>query len=91
MGGYTFDKEPPFAIRKMSIEPIIGKGFYGKPFYKPYWKSVRVVFPCGFVQNEEHIWVAYGRHDHESWIVKLDKKKFLDSLVPVKTINPKPL
>lgn len=83
MGGYTFGRAPPFAISRMSPEPIIGKGFYGKPFYKPYWKPVRVIFPCGFVLDDDFIWVVYGRHDHESWVVKLDKHKFLDSLAPI--------
>lgn len=85
MGAYTFEKSPPFAIKRISSQPIIGKGFYGEPFYKGYWKPVRVVFPCGYIHDEDYIWIAYGRHDHECWLVKLEKRKFFDSLVPVST------
>lgn len=86
MGAYTFSLEPPFEITKFSPEPIVGKNFYHGPKYKPYWGSVRVVFPCGFVFDEKHIWVIYGRQDHESWVVKLDRQGLLDSLVPVTNI-----
>ncbi len=82
MGAYTFSSEPPFAITRISPEPIVGKNFYHGPIYKPYWKQVRVVFPGGFVSNDKFIWVTYGRQDHEAWVVKLDKKKLLKSLVP---------
>lgn len=83
MGAYVFSSEPPFSMRKISPKPIVAKGFYEEPFYKPYWKPVRVVFPCGFVFDDNYIWVAYGREDHETWVVKLDKKGLLKSLVPV--------
>lgn len=83
MGAYTFSCEPPFAITKISPEPIVGKNFYKGAIYKPYWKPVRVVFPCGFLCDDKYIWVAYGRQDHEVWIAKLDKKGLFDSLLPV--------
>jgi len=80
IGAYTFDLEPPFAIRKMSPEPIIGHHFYKRETYIPYWKPVRVVFPCGFIFDKDYIWISYGRQDHEIWVVKLDKQGLLDSL-----------
>lgn len=83
MGAYTFSRELPFSITQLSKEPIIGKQFYNGADYKPYWGSVRVVFPCGFMADDDYIWVAYGRQDHEMWIAKLDKKKLYASLVPV--------
>ncbi len=83
IGAYTFSKEPPFAITSISPEPIIGKNFYNGIAYKPYYKPIRCVFPCGYIANDEFIWVAYGRDDHECWLVKLDKKGLLQSLVPV--------
>lgn len=85
MGAYTFSSSPPFEITQISKEPIVGKGFYSGQEYKPFWKPVRVVFPCGFIFDEEYVWVAYGRQDHELWVVKLDKKGLLDSLIPVTT------
>lgn len=83
MGAYTFNLDPPFAITAISPEPIVAKTFYKGPIYQPYWKPVRVVFPCGFIDDDAYIWVAYGRQDHEAWLVKLDKQKLLQSLLPV--------
>jgi predicted GH43/DUF377 family glycosyl hydrolase len=82
MGAYTFSAEPPFAITQISPQPIIGKNFYTSPPYKT-WRPLRVVFPGGFIANEENIWIVYGKQDFEIWVVKLDKKKLLQSLVPV--------
>ncbi len=83
IGAYTFEKEPPFQITKISPEPIIGKNFYHGRKYLPYWHPVRVVFPCGYIFYEDHILLAYGRQDHEIWIAKLDKKALLKSLLPL--------
>lgn len=80
MGAYTFQKDPPFAITRISPEPIVAKGFYSGESYKPYWKPVRCVFPCGHIVEGDHIWISYGRQDHECWLVKLDKTALLESL-----------
>ncbi len=82
MGAYTFSPKPPFGITRISKEPIVGKKFYVGPAHKT-WKPLRVVFPGGFVFDEKHIWVVYGRQDHELWVAKLDKKGLLNSLIPV--------
>ena len=83
MGAYTFSQHPPFEITKISPEPIVCHGFYDGLKYKPYWKPVRVVFPCGYIMNEHYIYVSYGRQDHEIWVIKLDKHKLKNSLIPV--------
>lgn len=83
MGAYTYSASPPFHITSISPMPILGKGFYTGTVYKPYWKPLLVVFPCGYIANDKYIWVAYGKQDHEAWIAKLDKQALLDSLVPV--------
>lgn len=83
MGAYTFEKKPPFRITKISSEPIVGENFYNGETYIPYWKPVRVVFPCGFFVEGNSIWVSYGRQDHEIWLTRLDKKALFKSLVPV--------
>ena len=83
MGAYTFALEPPFEITGISPEPIIKKGFYSEPIYERYWGSVRVVFPCGYIFDEDYVWIAYGRQDHEACVLKLDKKGLLKSLVPI--------
>lgn len=81
-GAYTFASEPPFQITHISPEPIIGKGFYSGTPYKT-WRPLRVVFPDGYVFDDEFIWILCGKQDHEIWVVKLDKRKLLESLVPV--------
>lgn len=83
IGAYTFAGSPPFAITKMSPEPMIAKGFYSGEIYTPYWKPVHVVFPCGLMAEGSFIWMAYGRQDHEIWIAKIDKQGLLGSLVPI--------
>ena len=83
MGAYTFQAEPPFAITAISPQPIAAKDFYLPPYHKT-WKPMRCVFPGGLIIDEDYLWIAYGRQDHEIWIAKLDKEKLLQSLVPVK-------
>jgi predicted GH43/DUF377 family glycosyl hydrolase len=87
MGAYIFKSTPPFSITGISPEPIVAKKFYSGPAYKTF-KPLRVVFPGGFIFDDKYIWVAYGRQDHEIWIVKLDKQGLLDSLVlPEDVVN----
>ncbi len=83
MGAYTFSQHPPFEVTKMSKEPIIADTFYTSPPYQT-WKPLRVVFPGGFIFDEDFIWVVYGKQDHECWVIKLDKSKFLNSLISIK-------
>jgi len=83
MGAYTFERDPPFAITRMSPDIIVGKNFYNGSVYGT-WKPLRVIFPCGFVFDNEFVWITYGRQDNELWIVKLDRNKLLNSLIPVK-------
>lgn len=80
MGAYTFQAEPPFALSKISPEPIVGKDFYSGPSYNT-WKPLRVVFPGGYIADDQYIWLVYGKQDHEVWVVKFDKKRLLKSLV----------
>lgn len=82
MGAYMFSADPPFALTRMSREPIFGRGFYRGPAYKT-WKPLRVVFPCGFICKGQNIWVFYGKQDHEIWMVKIDKQGLFKSLIPV--------
>lgn len=83
MGAYSFEAKPPFRITHISPEPIIGMNFYDGDIYNPYWKPIKVVFPGGFIYDDKIIWIVYGKHDHEIWVVKIDKEGLLNSLVPV--------
>lgn len=84
MGAYTFSSSPPFAITRISPQPIIGKNFYDGPMYQT-WKPLRVVFPGGFIYDEKYIWITYGKQDHEIWIARLDKTGLFNSLIKVTT------
>ncbi len=86
MGAYAFSAKPPFAITRISSKPIVGKNFYHGQEYVPYWKPVKVVFPCGYVSHGEFIWIAYGRDDREVWVAKISKKALFNSMVPVTSI-----
>ena len=88
MGAYTFEAEYPFALTGISPHPIVARAFYEGPMYKT-WKPLRVVFPGGYIVNDDAIWVAYGRQDHEVWVVKLDKNLLLQSLTPIQTVKPR--
>lgn len=84
MGAYTFSPQAPYEITKISPTPIIGKDFYTDPdIYKKIYKHV--IFPGGYVHDENYIWVVYGREDCQAWVVKLDKKSLFRSLVPVRS------
>ena len=83
MGAYTFSGESPFYLKRISSDPIVGQGFYSGPKYIPYWKPLLVVFPGGFIMDEETIWLVYGKQDHEMWLAKIDKKALLSSLSPL--------
>jgi predicted GH43/DUF377 family glycosyl hydrolase len=89
MGAYTFMPNSPFTITHISKEPIIGKQFYTGQEYERYWGSVRVVFPCGLMADDQYFWIAYGRQDHEMWIAQLDKKKVYANLIGTKDTIPR--
>jgi predicted GH43/DUF377 family glycosyl hydrolase len=79
-GAYTFSGYPPFALTSISQEPIIAPGFYNGASYAPYWKSVKVIFTCGYLFEGASIFLTYGRDDHEIWIAELNTQSLLESL-----------
>lgn len=81
MGAYTFQKDAPHKLMSISKDPIVGPGYYSGPQFKGYWKPVRAVFPGGYVYDNDHIWVAFGKDDAEVWITKLDRLALMSSLV----------
>jgi len=82
MGAYTFSKDPPFALKHISSQPIVGDKFYNGPMYKT-WKPLRVIFPGGYIFDDQYIWVVYGRQDHELWVVKLDRTGLFQNMIPI--------
>jgi predicted GH43/DUF377 family glycosyl hydrolase len=85
IGAYTFNCNPPFQITQMSSDPIIVKGFYSGQNYEPFWNPVNVIFPCGYIYDDQHIFVSYGRQDHEIFILKIDRVGLMNSLIPIYT------
>lgn len=83
IGAYTFSPFPPFTLTQISPHPIVGRNFYRGHSYKPYWGPVNVVFPCGYVWDNDHIWLSFGRQDRECWIAKIDKRGLLRSFMPI--------
>jgi predicted GH43/DUF377 family glycosyl hydrolase len=78
MGAYTFDKEPPFAIRRMTREPIAtpeaadaGMG------------ATRIIFPQGLVDDGNRFLVSCGRNDASIQVLTFDKQALFDHLLPV--------
>jgi predicted GH43/DUF377 family glycosyl hydrolase len=79
MGAYAFSAEPPFALTKITEKPIIGADFY-----TPSYLEKRVIFPGGFVDRGNFLYIAYGKDDHEIWIATLDKDQLKKALKPIK-------
>ena len=80
MGAYTFAPTPPFHILRYTSDPIVARGFYSGESYRPHWKPIQCIFPAGMMIEGNTIIVSYGRQDHEMWIIKFDKAKFLSQL-----------
>lgn len=79
MGAYTFSKDPPFELKKISPFPIDAPGFYT---YSSYEK--RVIYPGGFVVSGDNLFLAYGKDDCEIWIATIDLQELKNSLVEIK-------
>jgi predicted GH43/DUF377 family glycosyl hydrolase len=68
IGVVTFDAAPPFAIRKMTPNPLM----MAEMRTKPADQYAAVVFPCGAVL-EDGVWrVSYGVHDRWTEIAEWD-------------------
>lgn len=76
-GAYTFSAEPPFKVQRVSSKPLEHPSFYNTD--KP-WK---VIFPGGFVINNDSIYLVYGRNNDEMWVAKIDKNALMNSLTDV--------
>jgi len=81
MGAYTFQKDLPHKLTSISKEPIVGAGFYSGEQFQGYWKKVRAVFPGGYVFDDDHVLVAYGKDDADVWVAKLNRQALMNSLV----------
>ncbi len=82
-GAYTFKASFPFSMTKISPKPLVGDQFYTNSFN---WKVV--VYPGGYVVDDNTLYLAYGKNDIEMWIATLDKTALFNSLVPVEAFSP---
>lgn len=84
MGAYTFNAAPPFNLTGISKYPILFKEIYETPFINTASIEKRVIFPSGFVlenQNgRELIHLACGENDCGVKIVTIDKESLLKSI-----------
>lgn len=88
MGAYTFEKDPPFKITKISSEPILFDGIYSTMAKNTAKKGLRSVFPCGIIyennkQGAGSIHVSIGENDCAVKIITFNKEKLMNSLRPI--------
>ena len=76
MGAYTFDKDPPFSPRTMTLRPLGDMTDYTQD------NSPKVAFPGGMVVQDHLIHVAWGKADKQIFITTFDREKLLASMEP---------
>jgi hypothetical protein len=77
MGAYIFSQNPPFKIKKITPFPISSSSFYTKSSL-----DKRVIFPSGFVNTGEYLYVSYGKDDREIWVAAINKQKLMAFMIP---------
>ena len=84
MGAYTFEAHPPFRITSISPYPILFKGIYSSISLNAADPQRYVIFPVGFVIEEEEgkeiIHLSCGENDSSIKIITLDKAKLLKTM-----------
>ena len=84
MGAYLYEVEPPFAITHISHEPIIPRIFYDEHTDGWSFRAIDyIVFPMNIVVDGDNLLVSVGRNDRSGWVVRLDIKGLVRSLLPV--------
>jgi predicted GH43/DUF377 family glycosyl hydrolase len=85
MGAYTFEAEPPFRITAVSKFPILFDGIYDTPYLNTASHNKRVIFPAGFVMQEQEgkqlIHLSCGENDSSVKIITLDKDALLKNMI----------
>ncbi len=91
-GALTFEKEPPFRIKKISPYPILFHSMFKANTYPGWWferggYGKNVEYPSGFVEGEENgrevFYVVCGENDRAITLLTIDKMKLLSQLIPV--------
>lgn len=87
MGAYTFASSPPFQLKSISPYPILFQGIYQTTIRNTGSAHLRCIYPSGIVLakegDKEVVYVACGENDRAIKILTFDKKKLLNSLIPI--------
>jgi predicted GH43/DUF377 family glycosyl hydrolase len=83
MGAFTFSKDPPFRVTRMSREPIVDPTFNDGWTYR---NIDYVIFPISFHFDDQHIFVTYGKNEKEGWVMRMDRRRFFASLRNVSSV-----
>lgn len=80
IGAYLFDIKPPFRITHILSEPIYPKPLYDESVGWVYKAVDYIVFPMGYIINNNYIYLSVGKNDNSGFIVKLQKTSFLSTM-----------
>ena len=84
MGAYTFSKNQPFQIERISPHPILFKKAYTQIHHKDANPRIRSLYPTGFIQTSKNskntLFVSCGENDSSIKILELDQNSLLNSL-----------
>jgi predicted GH43/DUF377 family glycosyl hydrolase len=86
IGAALISSEPPFEVKAISKKPIFHEEFYNGDISIP-WKPMLVVFPCGFIVEENKIHLVFGKQDASCFVATIDIKGLFKSLKKVKVIQ----
>lgn len=86
-GAITFEAIPPYRITAISREPITFEGMYDTPHGMLANRSLRSIFPAGFIADSEQIHVSCGSNDSGILIVSLDKRRLLEGMIKIKKFS----
>lgn len=79
MGCYTFESKPPFAVKRITVEPLLSGS------HKDVWAKGKplVVFPCGAIFEHNNFIVSLGVNDLVSAWIEIPKRDIDGLMVEV--------
>lgn len=77
MGAYTFEAKAPFAIKKITIEPLLSGSKYD-PFAE---SKPPCVFPCGALYDGNKWLVTLGVNDLACGFIEIDHLDLMDRMI----------
>lgn len=82
-GALTFEKNPPFKIKRISAEPILAHSFYQSVSTdkRIYSSNKHILFPCGLICENNILRLICGENDIAIRIITFDKMRLIENLV----------